>query len=617
MAGNTSSKDFPTTQGAYSTKYHGGGKDIFIAKLDSRLERLLASTFFGGTANDQIGRSLGIDPLNDEICIAGITFSTDFPTSPDAYSRTASGNLDGYVAKFTPDLANLTGSTILPHGWIYSMFIHENGDIYVGGHTGVGLPTTPDAFYQKFDKHSDQGFISRFNNDLTKLKSSTVLPGTPTTRGSGRIGSLNLGQSLQGNIISVGLAGTTDFPSTPNAFDETHNGGGDTYILKMNKNLSVILASTFIGGSRSERWNRITMDGRGKIYIASYTLSPDFPTTRGAAFEKFQSEINDQEENLSSSPTDAFLIAIDETLSAEIFEEFHEAAKRDQVKQIRKLLTANRMWLEKRDKYQRTPLHSAARYGSVSVIQFLVEKGADPNAKDESGNTPLHLATLYSHDEAAEILIRANSDINALNDNGESPLSAATFYGTPRTLGLLLSRKADNAIRDKDNNTLLHLSARRGNIDKVQEILKYAPDIEAKNSAGDTPLLLAVKKYENEAIITCLLDNGANIDAVDITGKGVLHVANDSNIKLLLQKGPNVNIRDQDGNTPLHKVYMVLLEYKAFYPSASFPPVLKEMINMFLAAGANPNIKNKQGKSPLDLATESGVKEAIDLLKKK
>jgi ankyrin repeat protein len=609
MAGNTASSDFPTTQHAYSSKYNGGGKDIFISKFDGELKKLLASTFVGGIADDQISRSLRIDHNSDEICIAGITFSPDFPITPGAYSRTLSGGLDGFVAKFSPDLSKLARSTILPSGWIYSMVIHENGDIYVGGHAGSGLPTTPQAFYQTFDKHGDQGFISRFSNDLTELKSSTVLPGTGTPGRGGEITSLNLSQSSEGDIFSAGWAGPRDFPSTPNAFDETQNGKGDTYILKIKKDLSVILASTFIGGSRSERWNRMTMDGRGKIYIASYTLSPDFPTTKGAAFKTFHGVISDEAENLETSPRDAILIRIDGNLSAEVFEEFHEAAKRGQVKPLSALLSANRMGLEKRDKYQRTLLHSAARYGALSVIQYLIEEGADLNAKDESGNTPLHLAALHCHDKAAELIIQANPDINALNEDGDSPLFLATVYGTPKTLGLLLSKKADKNIKDKQGNTLLHIAAVRGNIEKVREILKSGLGIETTNGAGETPLLSAVKKYENEAIIGCLLDNGANIAAVDSSGRGVLHIANNSNIQFLLHRRAYINLQDREGNTPLHKIFLDLSRYKVFYPG------LKEKTKLFLEAGADVNIKNNEGKTPLDLAVESGVQEAVDLLK--
>ncbi len=598
IAGNTASVDFPTTGGAYDTQYNGGGKDIFVSKFDSNLENLLASTLFGGTANDQIERSLSFDPKTNEICIAGITYSPDFPTSPDAYSRTVSGGLDGYVAKFTPDLARLTRSTILPFGWIYCMLIHENGDIYVGGHATVELPTTPHAFYQVFDKNIDQGFISRFNNELTELLSSTVLPGTGTPEHGGGITSLNLSQSAEGDIISAGWVQSRDFPSTPNAFDETHNGGGDTYILKMDKNLSTVLASTFIGGSQKERWNRLTEDKEGNWIIASYSLSQDFPTTSGSAFEKYQ-----------GGGTDGFVFKLNHALSAIIYEPFHDAAKKNDLKAVKEMLSNKSDLLESSDQYRRTALHSAARYGALQVITYLIGKGANLNAGDESGNTPLHLAVLHSQDEAVELIIKANPDINAVNIGGESPLSLAIVYGTTKSLGLLLSKKADAGIRDQEGNTLLHIAALHGNIEKVQAIIKYEADMEIKNGAGNTPLLTAVKRYENEAVIGCLLDNGAHIAAVDSAGKGVLHVANNSNIKYLVQKGADVNLQDRDGNTPLHKVCLDLQELKIFYP------FMEETVNLFLAAGADPHITNNQGKSPMDLAVESGIEEAIDILK--
>ena len=143
-----------------------------------------------------------------------------------------------------------------------------------------------------------------------------------------------------------------DFPITPGVYDETQNGNSDTFIMKMDRDLSEVLRSTFIGGSRSERWNRMITDDAGKIYLASYTLSSDFPTTDEASFKQFGDDINDKEENLSTSPRDAFIIKIDKDLSAEAFDEFHEAAKRDQVNELQELLTTDENWLEKRDKYQ-------------------------------------------------------------------------------------------------------------------------------------------------------------------------------------------------------------------------------------------------------------------------
>ena len=598
IAGNTSSIDFPTTNGAYREEYNGGGKDVFISKFDTGLENLFASTLFGGTANDQIGRSLCIDTKSNEICIAGITFSQNFPTAQNAYCNHISGNLDGFISKFTPDLAKLTQSTILPTGWIYCMFIHENGDIYVGGHTSIGFPTTPNALYQTFDKHPDQGFISRFSNDLTRLKSSTVLPGSGTPGQGGEINSLNLAQSPEGNIISAGWAGPKDFPSTPNAFDETQNGGEDTYVLKINKDLSKIMASTFIGGSNNERWNRMAKDSKGNFYIASYTLSQDFPTTPGSAFEKY-----------NGGETDGFVLKIDHALSADIYEEFHDAAKKDNLKAVKKLLSNRSELLEKSDQYNRTALHSAARYGAVSVSKYLIDRGADLNAKDENGNTPLHLASIHCHDEVVELIVNENIDLNSFNNDGVSPLYLAVIYGNSKTVGLLLSKKADGNIKDKEGNTLLHLAALRGHAEKVREILKFYPEIDNRNDANNTPLLLAVKRPDNAKVIESLLDHGAGLAMRDSTGRSILHITSKSNMELLIKRGADINAQDKDGNTPLHLILKDLLMLKYFHPS------LKDKIIMLMKGDADPNLKNKEGMSPMDLAIESGIKEVIDLLK--
>jgi len=598
IAGITHSADFPVTRGAYNERFNGGSRDVFLSKFDPDLKHLLASTFLGGSLEDSLGRSLSIDKKKNEICLAGYTFSPDFPTTKNAYGKNVSGNLDGFIAKFRPDLSGLTASTILPAGWIYCLMIHGNGDIYAGGHTWNRLPTTSNAFYRTFDKHPDQGFISRFSNDLSDLKSSTLLPGSGTPGQGGEINPLNLVQDQDGEILAAGWAGPKDFPSTPGAFDETQNGGADLFVLKMPEDLSRLSASTFVGGSQHERWNRLVTDPEGNIYVASYTLSKDFPTTSGSAFEKFNGGDND-----------AFVLRLDKTLSADVHEEFHDAAKRDQLAKVRQLLSANGERLERTDRYKRTALHSAARYGAFSVCGYLIEKGANVNAKDEGGNTPLHLAAMYGHEDVAGLLANSDGDINALNDDGSSPLSLAAAYGTPGTIGLLLSKKADSRIRDKDGNTVLHLVSQKGQADRVQEIIKYDPSIDAKNNSGRTPLHMAVGRPDNEKVVEILLDRGASLAITDNTEKTALHLASASNAAILLKRGAKINAPDGDGNTPLHLALMDLPRIK------SFVVPMKELAKILLAGGADPNIKNANGKSPLDIAVESGVQEAIDLLR--
>jgi len=612
IAGITESDDFPTTPGAFQEKYNGGTRDVFLSKFDPDLKELLASTLLGGSNDDRMGRSLCIDFKNGEICVGGYTFSPDFPTNQDAYGKVISGKLDGFISKLSMDLKALTASTILKAGWIYCMMIHDNGDIYVGGHAAESLPTTSEAFHQAFDKASDQGFISCLNNDLSELKSSTVIPGSYAA-GGGRICSLNLCQSADGHVLSAGWVRPIDFPITPGVYDETQNGNGDTYIMKMERDLSEVLLSTFIGGSRSERWNRMTTDGAGKIYLASYTLSSDFPTTKDAAFENFHDVINDETENLNTSPRDAFIIKIDENLSAEVFDKFHEAAKKDQVDKLQELLSTNENWLEKRDKYQRTPLHSAARYGAYSAARFLLDRGADINVKDEKGNTPLHLASIYRHDEIIDLLIQHKADVNMLNAQGQAPLSLASLYGNPESIKLLLSGGAKTTIGDADGNTPLHIAVLYRHHENLDEILRVNPDIDATNTEGYTPLHLAVRRPDNEKAIELLLQQGADVNIPDPAGRNALLVSVGSNqkeyIELLVSKGIDIDSQDNDGNTALHYPLMNVLKNKMYLPYS------KEIVKIILEEGADPHIRNNGGKSPMDLAVESGENDLISLLK--
>jgi len=602
MAGNTASENFPTTKGAFSEKFNGGNRDGFISILDGGLSKLLYSTYIGGNGGEDILRGLCIDKNSGEICVAGITFSTNFPVSNPVAGQTSLPS-GGFIAKFSPDLSRINSSAALKGAVIMCMLIHENGDVYVGGHASKDFPITSKAFYRTFDMHDDQGFISRLSNDLAQLKSSTLLPGS-FPMGGGGIACLALSQNSEGDIVSSGWALPLNFPATPGAFDETYNADNDNYILIMDKELSKLKASTFVGGKKNDHWNRLAMSKNGDIYVGGYTYSEDYPTTAGSAFV-----------NYNGGETDGFLVRINGNLSAEWGPEFHDAAKRNNLKKVKRLLAGNRDLLGKKDKYGRTALHSAARYGALKVCRYLLEKGAEVNAKDESGNTPLHLASLHRHDDVAVLLADSKADINALNNDSASPLSLAIIYGTPKTTQFLLSQNADRRIEDKDGNTILHLASYYGYSEKAKEILKYQPEIDKRNKAGFTPLHLSIQWADNAELIKDLFDHGANPDLADNDGKNSLHMVwsfifTADKIKAILEKKFDINALDKDGNTPLHHAMSRVSR------SGSLTPYRKG-IEILMNRGANPNIKNKEGKSAMDLAVESGMQDAVELLKAK
>ena len=77
------------------------------------------------------------------------------------------------------------------------------------------------------------------------------------------------------------------------------------------------------------------------------------------------------------------------------------------------------------NKYGCTPLHYAAQYGCVRIVEILLQAGADKNAANEHGWTPLHYAARYGREAIIQKFIKAGADKNALTNEGLTPLQSA------------------------------------------------------------------------------------------------------------------------------------------------------------------------------------------------
>lgn len=106
VTGYTTSSDFPTTSGAYDRTLNKGGTgaDVFVAKLNSSLELLPASTFLGGIYWEE-GVAVALDSVNN-VYIVGSTDSDDFPVTSGAYDQTWHGYFDLFVSKLNADLSS-------------------------------------------------------------------------------------------------------------------------------------------------------------------------------------------------------------------------------------------------------------------------------------------------------------------------------------------------------------------------------------------------------------------------------------------------------------------------------------------------------------------------------
>ncbi|GEM_PF-4089008 len=177
-------------------------------------------------------------------------------------------------------------------------------------------------------------------------------------------------------------------------------------------------------------------------------------------------------------------------------------------------------------------LHRASLGNAYHCAAFLLEHGADVNAKDNDACTPLYYAqSIDNGPEITALLLEHGAEVNTINYHDETPLHSAARHNLDQSIELLLEHGADINALDCYHNTPLQVSMRRTTteplynkhgeaIDYTMEyqekafraLLNHHPDLEIYNEDGETPLLYAAAEDEEE-IMEALLAHGADIHA--------------------------------------------------------------------------------------------------------
>jgi len=260
-------------------------------------------------------------------------------------------------------------------------------------------------------------------------------------------------------------------------------------------------------------------------------------------------------------------------------------------------------------RYGYTDLHFAVIECRMNKIRRLLERGADPNAESEAKITPLHEAA-KSCPEAIPILLKHGADPHVRDKGGLTPLHVAALEGSAEAAKALIPH-ADVNIRDNENKTPLHLALEYEHCDVAMLLLQHGADINVVDGDGRTPLHLASGAGCVE-VVKLLLQRGADVSVRDGKNNTVLHYAVKSlnkEVAELVLNAADVNAKNAYGETPLK----VLMRECARWDSKRRQ--CYEVAKLLVARGANPNIRDSRGTSPLDSAKLIGYSELVELFR--
>jgi ankyrin repeat protein len=237
----------------------------------------------------------------------------------------------------------------------------------------------------------------------------------------------------------------------------------------------------------------------------------------------------------------------------------HWAAHRDDL-QMTELLLSARANVNAADDHGITSLLIACTNGSLDIAERLLTAGANPNASSTSGHIPLMEASRTGRGDLVKALTAAGAYVNAADPRwGQTPLMWAVAHRHTAVARLLVERGADVRARSKAGFSPLMFAAQQGDLETTRVLLEVGADLHARTPDGGSALLIASASLEASTTGQFTVVNKSGHEAVAL---------------LLLEHGANPNVADRGGITPLH---------------AAVRNGRLELTQALIARGANPN----------------------------
>ncbi len=250
VAGFTDSPNFPTKKAIYptiaGTNYPPGYLvDAFVSELNPNGTNLLFSTYLGGSASDG-ATGIALDSSNN-IYVTGLTFSTNFPTTANAYQK-----------------------HIAVSNWLYQSYWNANA--FVSEISAGGTNLLYSSYFGGTNYDFAEG-IAIDNSNCIYLTGFTVSTNFPITNA---ILPVTITTLVASNLFTTNVVNGSLLNGLPST---NQNYASDAFVAKFSPGFSNLIYSTFLGGANSEEANGIAVDASGNAYVTGWTVSTNFPNT--------------------------------------------------------------------------------------------------------------------------------------------------------------------------------------------------------------------------------------------------------------------------------------------------------------------------------------------------
>jgi ankyrin repeat protein/serine/threonine protein kinase len=292
-------------------------------------------------------------------------------------------------------------------------------------------------------------------------------------------------------------------------------------------------------------------------------------------------------ESSSSEETARLLIDLGSNLKARTEDGetvLHSAVSRED-EALARLFIQDGVSVHAKTKYRRTALHDAAKNGSLAIVQMLIDAGAKVDVSDWLRETPSMMASTNGHDEVLQLLLEQSSkaeglgealrvacrngrvsivemmlekgaDIEGETKAGGTPIMNAAFKGHESVVRFLIEKGANVNPTPVQGRTPLHWAVEEDHEPVARLLVENGADVEAKRGDDGLKALQLAVKASNYDMELLLIQNGADVIALstaefDDAVRWAAMYGKDDLLQLLLEKGPGLKSLEDGGERAL------------------------------------------------------------------